>query len=72
MLIRASDNAIKSAADLSGKNVGSQLGSAGAQVAQKFKASLKARGKAGFTELKLYEHYPEAYADLWRRKASAI
>jgi polar amino acid transport system substrate-binding protein len=72
VLIRASDNAIKSAANLCGKNVGSQLGSAGAQVAKKFEASLKAQGKAGFTELKLYEHYPEAYADLITKRLNGV
>src|SRR5208337_2967741 len=40
VLIRATDDTIKSAADLSGKKVGSQLGSAGSQVAKKFEDTL--------------------------------
>jgi polar amino acid transport system substrate-binding protein len=72
VLIRASDDGIKSAADLSGKKVGSQLGSAGAQVAQKFDASLKAQGKPGFADIKLYDHFPEAYQDLINKRLDAV
>jgi polar amino acid transport system substrate-binding protein len=72
VLIRASDNSIKTAADLSGKAVGAQLGSAGAQVAKKFDEMLKAQGKPGFTDIKLYEHYPEAYADLVTKRLDGV
>src|SRR3984957_19502115 len=41
VLIRAGDTSIKAADDLSGKKVGAQLGSAGAQAAQRFEATLK-------------------------------
>jgi polar amino acid transport system substrate-binding protein len=72
VLIRASDTSIASAADLSGKKVGAQLGSAGAQVAQRFDAALKAEGKPGFTDFRQYEHYPEAYADLVTKRLDGV
>jgi polar amino acid transport system substrate-binding protein len=72
VLIRASDTSIASAADLSGKKVGSQLGSAGAQVAQRFEASLKAQGKPGYTDFKQYEHFPEAYVDLVNKRLDGV
>jgi polar amino acid transport system substrate-binding protein len=72
VLIRASDDTIKSAADLSGKKVGSQLGSAGAQVAQKFEAALKAQGKPGYTDFKQYDHFPEAYTDLVNKRLDGV
>lgn len=72
VLIRATDDTIKSAADLSGKKVGAQLGSAGSQVAKKFEATLIAQGKPGFADMKLYEHYPEAYADLMTKRLDGV
>jgi polar amino acid transport system substrate-binding protein len=72
VLIRAGDTSITSAADLSGKKVGAQLGSAGAQVAQRFEAALKAEGKPGFADFKQYEHYPEAYADLLTKRLDGV
>ena len=72
VLIRATDDSIKSAADLSGKKVGAQLGSAGSQVAKKFEDTLKAQGKSGFADTKLYEHYPEAYADLMTKRLDGV
>jgi polar amino acid transport system substrate-binding protein len=72
VLARANDDTVKTAADLSGKKVGAQLGSAGAQVAQKYGDALKAQGKAGFTDIKLYEHYPEAYADLMTKRLDGV
>jgi polar amino acid transport system substrate-binding protein len=72
VLTRAGDDTIKSAADLTGKKVGSQLGSAGAQVAQKYEAVLKGLGKPGYADFKLYEHYPEAYADLITKRLDGV
>lgn len=72
VLIRASDTSITSAADLSGKKVGAQLGSAGAQAAQRFEATLKAAGKPGFADFKQYEHYPEAYQDLITKRLDGV
>src|ERR1700727_57315 len=72
VLIRASETSITSAADLSGKKVGAQLGSAGAQVAQRFEAELKAQGKPGYADFKQYEHYPEAYQDLVTKRLDGV
>ena len=72
VLIRAGETLIASAADLSGKKVGAQLGSAGAQVAQKFEAMLKAQGKPGYADFKQYDHYPEAYIDLVNQRLDGV
>jgi polar amino acid transport system substrate-binding protein len=72
VLIRAGDTSIASAADLAGKKVGAQLGSAGAQAAQHFEEALKAQGKAGYADFKQYEHYPEAYQDLLTKRLDGV
>ena len=72
ILLRAKGDDIKAAEDLSGHAVGAQLGSAGAQVAKAFEAKLKGESKPGFTELKLYNHYPEAYLDLLNHRTDGV
>lgn len=72
ILLRAKDTSTKTAEDLAGHAVGSQLGSAPAQVAQQFDVKLKGEGKPGFTDLKLYEHFPEAYLDLANHRTDAV
>lgn len=72
VLLRASGDPIASVEDLGGHGVGAQLGSAGAQVARDFDAHLKSEGKPGFSELKLYDHYPEAYLDLQNHRIDAV
>jgi polar amino acid transport system substrate-binding protein len=72
VLLRANDTADKTAEDLSGKPVGVQLGSAHAQVATRFQDKLKSEGKPGFSEIKLYDHYPEAYLDLSNHRTDAV
>ncbi len=72
LLLRADEARIKSASDLSGKTIGAQLGSAGAGVVKAYEEKLKAAGKPGFTEVKLYEHYPEAYQDLINKRVDAV
>ena len=72
ILLRANGDPIKTADDMSGHAIGSQLGSAPAQVAQRFEAKLKQQGKPGYTELKLYEHFPEAYLDLLNHRTDAV
>lgn len=69
---RANDASIRSAEDLSGKIVGSQLGSANDVVAKAYEATLKAAGKPGYRDYKLYEHFPEAYLDLNNRRIDAV
>jgi polar amino acid transport system substrate-binding protein len=72
ILIRKNEDRIKTADDLSGKKIGVQLGSAGAQLLQKYEAGLKAKGLPGYADVKLYEHYPEAYADLLNKRLDAV
>jgi polar amino acid transport system substrate-binding protein len=72
ILLRANETGIKTAADLSGKTIGTQLGSAPAVVGKQFEDKLKAAGKPGFTEVKLYEHFPEAYLDLTNHRTDAV
>jgi polar amino acid transport system substrate-binding protein len=72
VLLRANEDRIKSADDLSGHTIGVQLGSAAATISKGFEAKLKAQGKPGFTDIKQYEHYPEAYQDLLNRRIDAV
>jgi polar amino acid transport system substrate-binding protein len=72
ILLRASEESIKTADDLSGKVVGVQLGSAAAGIIKGFDAKLKAAGKPGFSDVKQYEHYPEAYQDLLNKRIDAV
>ncbi len=72
ILLRASGDPVTTADELSSHGVGAQLGSAGAQVARDFEAKLKADGKSGYTDFKLYEHYPEAYLDLQNHRIDAV
>jgi len=72
VLARASDSDVNSAADLSGKMVGVQLGSAAAVIIQAYAAKLKAEGKPGYAGVKQYDHYPEAYEDLVNRRTDGV
>jgi polar amino acid transport system substrate-binding protein len=72
ILLRAGEESIKTADDLSGKTVGVQLGSAAAGIIKGFDAKLKAAGKPGFSDVKQYEHYPEAYQDLINKRIDAV
>ena len=72
ILLRANEDRIKTADDLSGKIVGVQLGSAAAGIIKLFEAKLKAAAKPGYADVKQYEHYPEAYQDLLNRRIDAV
>ena len=72
ILLRADEERIKTADDLSGKTVGVQLGSAAAGIIKVFAAKLKAAGKPGYGDVKQYEHYPEAYQDLLNKRTDAV
>jgi polar amino acid transport system substrate-binding protein len=72
LLIRANDDSIKTAEDIAGKRAGTQLGSAGDKVAKQFEESLKAKGKPGYSDYKLYDHFPEAYLDLSNNRIDAV
>lgn len=72
ILLRADEDRIKTADDLSGKIIGVQLGSAAAGIIKTFEAKLKAEGKPGYASVKEYEHYPEAYQDLINKRVDAV
>jgi polar amino acid transport system substrate-binding protein len=72
ILLRANEDKIKTADDLSGKIVGVQLGSAAASIIKVFETKLKAAGKPGYGDVKQYEHYPEAYQDLLNKRTDAV
>ena len=72
ILLRADEDRIKTADDLSGKIIGVQLGSAAAGIIKTFEAKLKADGKPGYASVKEYEHYPEAYQDLINKRVDAV
>jgi polar amino acid transport system substrate-binding protein len=72
ILIRDNDTSIKVAEDIAGKRVGAQLSSAGDKVAKQFEEALKAKGKPGYSDYKLYDHYPEAYVDLTNTRIDAV
>ena len=72
ILVRLDDTSIQTVDDVAGKKMGAQLGSAADKVAKDFEAQLKAKGKPGYTDYKLYEHYPEAYVDLTNKHIDAV
>ncbi|HVH77924.1 MAG TPA: transporter substrate-binding domain-containing protein [Stellaceae bacterium] len=73
ILLRADEERIKTADDLSGKIIGVQLGSAAAGIIKVFEdKKLKEAGRPGFAEVKQYEHYPEAYQDLINKRVDAV
>jgi polar amino acid transport system substrate-binding protein len=72
VLLRAGEASIKTADDLSGKTVGVQLGSAAAGIIKGFESKLTAAGKPGYSDIKQYEHYPEAYQDLLNKRIDAV
>ncbi len=65
-------SAIKSAADLNGKTVGAQAGSAMLADLQAFDADLKAKGGAGIKKIVEYPSNPEAYQDLAVGRTDAV
>ena len=58
ILLRAAEDKIKTADDLSGKVVGVQIGSAAAGIIKTFEAKLKAAGKPGYSDVKQYRALP--------------
>ena len=72
ILLRAGEERIKTADDLSGKIIGVQIGSAAAGIIKTFEAKLKSNGKPGYSEVKQYEYYPEAYQDLINKRVDAV
>lgn len=73
VLLRADQGAtIKSPADLNGKLVGGQIGSAQVDALKALDKKLKDGGGAGLKEIKQYVAYDEAYADLANGRLDAV
>jgi len=72
ILVRADDTRLGGPDDLSGKVIGTQIGSSSQKTAEAFEAQLKARGKPGYAELRTYERYPTAYQDLLSKRLDAV
>ena len=72
ILVRGDETRLSTPDDLSGKVLGTQIGSASQRSAETFEAQLKARGKPGYAELKTYERFPTAYQDLLTRRLDAV
>jgi len=72
ILVRADETRLHSPEDLSGKVIGTQLGSSSQKAAEAFDAQLKAQGKPGYAELKTYERFPTAHQDLLSKRLDAV
>ena len=72
ILVRADEARLRGPEDLSGKVIGTQLGSSSQKTAEVFEAQLKAQGKPGYAELKTYERYPTAHQDLLAKRLDAV
>lgn len=72
LLKRANDDSIQSVAELNGKIIGTQLGTTTEQEARKADEKLKADGGEGFSELKLYPNFSEAYVALANGELDAV
>jgi polar amino acid transport system substrate-binding protein len=64
ILLRADEPRIRTAGGLSGNFVGVQLGSAAAGIIKVFEDKLKGASKSGYSDVRQYQHYPDAYQDL--------
>jgi len=71
ILVRADDTAIKSPDDLSNAIMGTQLGSSSIPVADAFNAKLKAAGKSGYADMKLFTAYPDVVSALENKAVTA-
>jgi len=72
IMVLAGNDEIKAPDDLSGKKIGVTLGSAAAVVIKKYEEKLKAAGRPGYSDVKQYEHYPEAYQDMINKRIDAV
>lgn len=72
VLVRADEARLRGPEDLSGKVIGTQLGSSSAKAAEAFETQLKTQGKPGYAELKTYERFPTAHQDLLAKRLDAV
>jgi polar amino acid transport system substrate-binding protein len=59
MLVVKKDSTIKDAAGIVGQVVGTQMGSLAQPAIEDYNKELKKEGKTGYTDLKLYQSYPD-------------
>jgi polar amino acid transport system substrate-binding protein len=71
IMVRAGEDRIKTAEDLSGKVLGVGLGSAAYGIIKTFEARLKAEGKPGYAEIKQYQQGTDSYQDLINHRIDA-
>jgi polar amino acid transport system substrate-binding protein len=72
ILVRADETRLHGPEDLSGKVIGTQIGSSSQKAAEAFDAQLKAQGKPGYADLKTYERFPTAHQDLLSKRLDAV
>jgi polar amino acid transport system substrate-binding protein len=72
VLVRADDTRMQGPDDLSGKVIGTQLGSSSQKAAEAWEAELKTKGKPGYAELKTYERFPTAHQDLLAKRLDVV
>ena len=72
LLVRDGESSINSLEDLSGKVVATQLGSSFVPVAEEHIAELKAAGKDGYADLKLFSAIPETFVALASSQVDAV
>ncbi len=72
IVVPADDDKVESTADLNGLLVGSQLGSSTEAVARQIDDELKAAGGAGFSDLRLYQTFPDTAFALRSGQVDAI
>ncbi len=72
ILKRKGDDSIKTIEDISGKVVGTQLASGPEAALKAYDEELKAQGKEGVKDVKLYQAFPEAYVELASGRVDAV
>jgi len=72
IVVQDGDDKVSSVTDLNGLLVGSQLGSSTEAVARQIDEELKAAGGAGFTDLRLYQTFPDTAFALRSGQVDAI
>ena len=72
IVVPAGDDKVKSTAELNGLVVGSQLGSATEALARQIDKELKAAGGDGFSDLRLYQTFPDTAFALRSGQVDAI
>ncbi len=72
IVVPSDDDTIKQLSDLNGVLVGTQLGSSTDAVARQMNDELKAQGGSGFSDLRLFQSYPDTAFNLQSGQVDAI